>query len=506
MIRSMVLEIYLATEGITKVFPGVKALDDVNVSIRTGEITSLVGENGAGKSTLVKIISGVYSYDKGKIFIKGKEIKYKNPLEALLKYKIACVHQDSTLIPEMSVVENFFLEIENKFYKMGLISYSSMKRELRKFLNELNFNNIDVDLKAKYLKPHESKLIEFAKALYHDPTLLILDEVTAPLSRHEVDLIFEHVKNLKKSGKAILFISHRLTEVTDLSDRVIVLREGKVAGVLEGDNIERDQIIKLMIGREVTLSQYFPPRATNINPDKKILVVKNLEGNGVNVSFDLREGEILAFAGLGGQGMSEVLRMLCGLLPKENGDIYLDGRKIEVKNPRDAIRYGIIYISENRELEELFTNLTVKDNISVPILDRCCKKNIIIRKKLNEIVKNVIQAFAIKAPSLDSIIMQLSGGNRQKVIIGRYIVKEPRVFLFANPTVGLDIRTKMEVYRVLRDLAKRGIGVVVYLSELPEVVNLPDRVLIMHSGRIVRELAGSEITEENVLKAYFGAV
>jgi ABC-type sugar transport system ATPase subunit len=502
----MVFEVYLSTEGITKVFPGVKALDNVNISIRTGEITSLVGENGAGKSTLVKIISGVYDYDKGKIFIKGKEIKYKSPLEALLKYKIACVHQDSTLIPEMSVVENFFLEIENKFYRMGLISYSAMRTELKKFLNELNFNDIDVDLKAKYLKPHEAKLIEFAKALYHDPTLLILDEVTAPLSRHEVDLIFEHVKDLKKSGKAILFISHRLAEVTDLSDRVIVLREGKVAGVLEGNNIERDQIIRLMIGKEVTLSQYFPPRAIAINPGKKILVVKNLKGNGIDVSFDLREGEILVFAGLGGQGMSEVLRMLCGILPKESGDIYLDGRKIEIKNPRDAIRHGIIYISENRELEELFTNLTVKDNISIPILDRCCRKNIIIRKRLDEAIKNVIQAFDIKTPSLDSIIMQLSGGNRQKVIIGRYMIKEPRVFLFANPTVGLDIKTKMEVYRTLRDLANRGIGIIVYLSELPEVVNLPDRVLVMHSGRIVKELVGSEITEENVLKAYFGAI
>jgi ABC-type sugar transport system ATPase subunit len=502
----MIFEVYLSTEGITKVFPGVKALDNVNISIRTGEITSLVGENGAGKSTLVKIISGVYNYDKGKIFIKGKEIKYKSPLEALLKYKIACVHQDSTLIPEMSVVENFFLEIENKFYRMGLISYSAMRTELKKFLNELNFNDIDVDLKAKYLKPHEAKLIEFAKALYHDPTLLILDEVTAPLSRHEVDLIFEHVKDLKKSGKAILFISHRLAEVTDLSDRVIVLREGKVAGVLEGNNIERDQIIRLMIGKEVTLSQYFPPRAIAINPGKKILVVKNLKGNGIDVSFDLREGEILVFAGLGGQGMSEVLRMLCGILPKESGDIYLDGRKIEIKNPRDAIRHGIIYISENRELEELFTNLTVKDNISIPILDRCCRKNIIIRKRLDEAIKNVIQAFDIKTPSLDSIIMQLSGGNRQKVIIGRYMIKEPRVFLFANPTVGLDIKTKMEVYRTLRDLANRGIGIIVYLSELPEVVNLPDRVLVMHSGRIVKELVGSEITEENVLKAYFGAI
>ena len=499
----MMSEIYLTTEGITKIFPGVKALDNVSISIKNGEITSLVGENGAGKSTLVKIISGIYNYDKGKIFIKGKETRYKNSLEALLKYKIACVHQDSTLIPEMNVVENFFLEIENKFYKKGLISYPTMKAELQKFLRDLNFNDIDVDLKAKYLRPHESKLIEFAKALYHEPNLLILDEVTAPLSRHEVDLIFDHVKNLRDSGKAILFISHRLAEIMDISDRVIVLREGKVAGILEGNDIERDQIIKLMIGKEVVLSQYFPQRATNINPDKKILVVKNLRGNDVDVSFELREGEILAFAGLGGHGMSEVLRMIYGILPKESGEIYLDGRRIEIKNPRDAIRYGLIYISEDREIEELFTNLTVKDNISVPILDRCSKKNVIMRKRLNELIMNIVQTFAIKAPSLDAIIMQLSGGNRQKVIIGRYIIKEPKVFLFANPTVGLDIRTKMEVYRILRDLANKGVGVIVYLSELPEVVNLPDRVLVMHSGRIVRELAGEEITEENVLKAYF---
>jgi len=501
----MLPETYLATEGLTKVFPGVRALDNVSVSIRTGEITSLVGENGAGKSTLVKIICGVYGYDKGKIYIKGKEVKYKNSMEALLRYKIICVHQDSTLIPELSVVENFFLEVENKFYRKGLISYSAMKAELRKFLDDLNLNNIDVDLKAKYLKPHESKLIEFAKALYHDPNLLILDETTAPLSKHEVDLVFNRLRELKKSGKAIIFISHRIGEVLDVSDRVIVLREGRVAGVLEGNDIERDRVIKLMIGREVKFSDYFPPRATNIDPDKKILVVKNLRGNGINVSFDLRKGEILALAGLGGQGMSEVLRMIYGILPKEDGDIYLNGKKLDIRNPRDALRHGIIYISENRELEELFTNLTVKDNIAVPLLDRCCKRNIILRKKLNEVVRNVIQELAIKTPSLDSIIMQLSGGNRQKVIIGRYLFKEPKVFLFENPTAGIDIKTKMEIYRILRDLADRGIGVIVYLSELPEVVGLPDRVLVMHSGRIIKELVGSEITEENVLKAYFGA-
>lgn len=501
----MMSNIYLATEGITKTFSGVKALDNVSIFIRNGEVASLVGENGAGKSTLAKIISGIYGYDKGKILINGKETKYRNPLEALLKYRIACVHQDSTLIPEMNVVENFFLEIENKFYRKGLISYSTMKAELQRFLRDLNFNNIDVDLKAKYLRPHEAKLIEFAKSLYHEPNLLILDEVTAPLSRHEVDLIFDHVKSLKNSGKAVVFISHRLAEVMDISDRVIVLREGRVAGDLEGNEIERDQIIKLMIGKDVVLSKYFPPRATNINSSKKILVVKNLKGNGVDVSFDLREGEILAFAGLGGQGMSEVLRMIYGILPKETGEIYLDGKKIEIKNPRDAIRHGLIYISESREAEELFTNLTVKDNISVPILDKCSKKGMIMRKRMNELITNIVQTFSIKAPSLDAIIMQLSGGNRQKVIIGRYIIKEPRVFLFANPTVGLDIRTKMEVYRILRDLANKCVGVIVYLSELSEVVNLPDRVLVMHSGRIVKELTGEEITEENVLKAYFGA-
>lgn len=500
----MMSDVYLMTEGITKTFSGVKALDNVSISVRNGEITSLVGENGAGKSTLVKIIGGIYNYDKGKIFIKGKETKYKNPLEALLKYKIACVHQDSTLIPEMSVVENFFLEVENRFCKRGLISYSIMKAELQRFLRELNLNNINVDLKAKHLMPHEAKLIEFAKALYHEPNLLILDEVTAPLSRHEVDLIFDHIRELKSSGKAVIFISHRLGEVIEISDRVIVLREGKVAGTLESNDIERDQMIKLMIGKDVIPSKYFPPRAMSINPAKKILVVKNLKGNDVDVSFELREGEILAFAGLGGQGMSDVLRMIYGILPKESGEIYLDGKKIDIKNPRDAIRHGLVYISENREAEELFINLTVKDNISVPILDRCSKKGVIIRKKLNELVTSIVQTFAIKAPSLDAIITQLSGGNRQKVIIGRYIIKEPRVFLFANPTSGLDIKAKMEVYKILRDLASKGVGVIVYLSELSEVVNLPDRVLVMHSGRIVKELIGGEITEESVLKAYFG--
>jgi len=310
------------------------------------------------------------------------------------------------------------------------------------------------------------------------------------------------MKNLKNSGKSVVFISHRLAEVLEVSDEIIVLREGKVVGTLTGKEIERDQIIRMMIGREIKGSEYFPPKATKIS-QKKILEVRNLKGNGVDVNFEVREGEILTLAGLGGQGMSQVLRMIYGVLPRESGEFYLDGKKIEIKNPRDAIKHGIIYVSENRELEELFLNLPVKENVGIPLLQKCSKAGVIIEPKLNELVKKIIRSFSIKTPSLDAPISQLSGGNKQKVIVGRYISKEPRVLLLAKPTEGLDIATKAEVYRILRNLAERGIGVLVFLSELSEVVNLPDRVLVMHSGRIIRELKGEEITEENILRAYF---
>ncbi|MEM2465421.1 MAG: sugar ABC transporter ATP-binding protein [Candidatus Bathyarchaeia archaeon] len=496
------VEVYLSTEGIVKTFPGVKALDNVSIELKMGRITALVGENGAGKSTLVKIISGVYQSDKGRIFVRGKEVNYRNSKEALLEHKIACVHQENTLIPEMTVVENFFLEIENRFYKWGLLSYPAMKKELKSFLKDININNIDIDLKAKYLKPNEIKLIEFAKSLYYNPNLLILDEVTAPLAEDEVKLVFNHMEHLKNSGKAVLFISHRLAEILRISDEVIILREGKVIKSLTGKEIERDQIISMMIGVDIKSHEYFPPKATKVS-DKKILEIRNLKGNGVDVSFEVFEGEILALAGLGGQGMSQVLRMIYGILPREYGEFYLNGKRVKIRNPRDAIRCGIIYVSENRELEELFPNLSVKENISIPLFDRCNKAGVIIGSKLSKYVKDIIKSFSIKAPSLDVPITQLSGGNKQKVIIGRYICKEPKVLLLANPTEGLDIATKIEVYKILRNLANRGIGVVVLLSELSEVVNLPDRVLIMHSGRIIKELKKNEITEENILRGYF---
>ncbi|MBS7644308.1 MAG: sugar ABC transporter ATP-binding protein [Candidatus Bathyarchaeia archaeon] len=489
----------VSAKSITKTFPGVKALDDVDVSLKSGRIYSLVGENGAGKSTLVKILSGVYKCDKGKIFVDGIEAHY-NAMEALLKYKIACVHQEPALIPEMTIAENFFLEIENRFYRGGFISHRLMKEMVRGILKEFNVD-VDVDRKTKDLRPDEKRMVELARALYYEPKLLILDEITAPLTEDGVKLVFAHMKDLKESGKTVLFISHRLEEVLKVSDEAIVLKDGRLVGTASGKKINRDQIIEMMIGEKST-KLTFPDKASNIK-EKKIFEVRNLKGKGINVDFEVREGEILALAGLRGQGMENVLRMIYGVMARESGDFYLNGEKIDVKGPKEAIDRGIIYISDDRDMEELWPNQSVMENIIIPSFNKYSKFGILNESGLNQLAKDNARRFNIKAPSLGALIMQLSGGNRQKVVFGKWICKNPKVILASCPAIGLDLATKAEVYKILRDLANKGIAVITYLSELSEVVNLPDRILVMRNGAVIEELKGDEITEENVLRAYF---
>lgn len=491
----------LSTKSITKTFPGVKALDDVSISLKTGRIYSLVGENGAGKSTLIKIISGIYKCDEGKIFVDGKETDYKNALEALFDHKIACVHQEPTLIPEMSVAENFFLEIENNFYKKGFISNRIIKETVRGILKDFNVD-VDVNRKAKSLRPDEKRMVEFAKALYYGPKLLILDEITAPLAEDGVKVVFDRMKDLKENGKTVLFISHRLGEVLDVSDEAIVLKDGKLAGTASGKKLNRNQLVKKMIG-EKSAKAPFPDKASRIK-DKKIFEVRNLKGEGISVDFEVRAGEILALSGLRGQGMSGVLRMIYGVMARESGEFYLNGEKIDIKGPKEAMDHGIIYISDDRDIEELWPNQSVKENIIIPLFGKYSNKlGILNESGLNQLAKDNVRRFNVKTPSPNALVTQLSGGNRQKVVFGKWLSRNPKIILASCPAIGLDVATKIEVYNILRDVANKGMGVVTFLSELSEVVNLPDRVLIMRNGVIVEELKGDKITEENVMRAYF---
>ena len=499
--REMMAE-YISTKNITKMFPGVKALDNASLTFNSGMVYSIVGENGAGKSTFAKILSGIYKADIGKIFIKGKEVVDYNATEALDKYKIAVVHQDETLFPEMSVAENFFIEVMDRFYKKGFISYRELKKTAEKSLKDLNIN-VDVNKKVKYLRSDERKMLEFARAIYYQPDFLILDEVTAPLPEDKIEAVFTWVKELRDKTKVVLYISHKLREVLELSDEIVVFKDGKVAGKVHGSRVKMDDLIQMMVG-EKSFKAVFPEKARTIG--KTIFKVKNLKGKGIDMEFENREGEILALAGLAGHGMKEALRMIYGVMPK-SGDFYLDNKKIKIRSVKDASAHGIVYVSDEKEAEELFLNQSVKENIIIPSIDKTANKLGILKEStVDKFAQFIVSRFNIKTPSLNTLTQSLSGGNKQKVVVGRCLLKNIRVLLASNPTVGLDIASKTEIYNILRDLAKKGIAVTVYLSELPEIVNFPDRVLIMYNGKIVDELKGDEITEENILKAYFKKV
>ncbi|MEF8726118.1 MAG: sugar ABC transporter ATP-binding protein [Candidatus Bipolaricaulota bacterium] len=490
----------IAVESVTKTFPGVTALDDVSLSMENGAIYSLVGENGAGKSTFIKILAGIYRADEGKIFVDGEEVHYKNSMEALTKYGIACVHQESTLIPNMTIAENFFLETEYEFSHYGALSKEEMSTMAAEILDEFEMD-IEVNMLAKKLSPGESRIVELAKALHFEPDFLILDEITATLAEDELDEVFKRIKAHKEKGKTVIFISHRIGEVMKVSDEAIVLKDGEFVGTLDRENLARDELVNMMVG-ERSASTPFPEKADDTG--EPVFAVENLKGGGIEVDLEVREGEILALSGLKGHGMSEVLRMIYGVQPRESGDFYLNGDQISLKNPKQSKEEGVIYISDDKDKEELWTNLSVKENIVIPSFKEYSNKLGFLKDSdLNNVAEESIKRFDIDTPSKEALVKKLSGGNRQKVVFGKWLTRDPKVIIANRPAIGLDVSAKEEVYHILRGLAQKGVAVLTFLSELPEVVNLPDRVLVMRTGRIVEELEGKNLTEENVVQAYY---
>lgn len=490
----------LVVQSITKTFPGVTALEDVSISLDSGSIYSLVGENGAGKSTFIKVISGIYQADEGSIFVDGEEVHYKNSMEALTKHGIACVHQESTLIPNMSIAENFFLETENQFYRFGALAKKKMGTRATEILDDFGMD-IDVETLAKELRPGERRIVELAKALYFEPDLLVLDEITAPLAEDELEEVFKRIEEHREKGKTVIFISHRIGEVMKVSDEAIVLKDGKLVGTLEKQELDKDMLVNMMVG-EKSASAPFPDKEAEIG--EPIFEVRNLKGEGIELDLKVRQGEILALSGLKGHGMSSVLKMIYGVKPRKSGEFYLNGNRIDLRNPKESKEQGVVYISDDKDSEELWSNLPVKENIVIPSFGEYRNKlGFLDDTALDEVADTSIKRFDIDAPSRESLVEKLSGGNRQKVVFGKWLSRKPKVILANRPAIALDVSAKEEVYHILRDLARSGVAVLTFLSELPEVVNLPDRVLVMRTGRIVEELQGEELAEENVIQAYY---
>ena len=503
------MAVVIQAHSIRKRFPGVEALKGVSVTLESGKIYGLVGENGAGKSTFIKVLMGLHQADAGYLVIRGMKLKsVKNPAVARKVLKMDAIFQESSLIPNLSIAENLFIDRLAKFYKNGVLDKDALKREAEKVLEKVGLK-LDVESPAATLTEDLKRLVEFARILLTDPDIIILDEVTAPLESTLVKMLFDKLRELKKRGKTIILISHRLNEILEICDKIIVLKDGKLEGVVDNEGVEdkaavRQAIIRMMTGSEVGLQ--FPEKMGLKKKGKLVLRIRGLSNQYLkDIDIDLYEGEIVGLAGLRGQGQSMLLRTIVGLVPKKAGEIYLNGQKIEVKNPRDAVKHGLFYLSDARDEEELWLTQDVLFNISNPSVKERCVAGFVRKSVEKRICDEIITKLQVETPSLAQIVKNLSGGNRQKVVLGRKLLCKPKVFLADQPTKGLDISAKTEIYYLLRKLAsEEGIPVLTVLNDLPEVVNLPDRVLVMREGRIVKEFSGEKISEEELLDSYYG--
>ncbi len=494
----------LEVRNVSKDFSGIYALKKVDLQIYPGEVTAIIGENGAGKSTLMKIISGVYTEYAGDLFLGGQKVCYKNPKEASAE-GVIIIHQELNLIPYLSITENLFLgnELINSF---GLLDYPKMRKKAREHLGRLHLD-IDPDTQLKQLRVGQQQLVEIAKALLLDSKVLIMDEPTSAISDHEVALLFQIINDLKGKGVAIVYISHKLNELFEIADRFTVLRDGEIVGSGCMKGTTHDQLIQMMVGR--SLSESFR-KADNLQ-SKEVLRVENLCFRNpenpkdflVNcISFSLKKGEVLGICGLMGAGRTEVLEAIFGLYPGHvSGKIFVEGIEIQSKSVADAIRAGIGLVPEDRKLQGLILNMDVARNTSLASLEKISKFNFINKKKEEEISLNFIQKLntQVKSPWME--VQKLSGGNQQKVVIAKWLATHPKILLLDEPTRGIDVGAKAEIYKLINELAGQGMGIIVVSSELPEILAVSDRILVLSESKMTAALNRDEATEEIIMKA-----
>ena len=491
----------LKMEGVSKIFPGVKALDNVHIEAYGGEVTALMAENGAGKSTLMKILSGVYQKDEGKIFIDGEEAKIKG-IKSAEEYGVTIIHQEMSVINNLTVAENIFLGNE-KFNKFtGKINKKLLVERSKLFLEQIGCN-IDPNRLVGSINVGEKQMIEIAKALTKNARVIIMDEPTTALTEVETKNLFKVIDNLKRKGIAIIYISHRMEEIFAICDRVEVLRDGKYAGNALIKDIDNDKLIAMMVGR--TIEDQFPYRETK--KGSKILEVSNLTSKaGVNnANFNVKEGEILGVAGLMGSGRTELAKTIFGEYKKDSGTIKLNGKEVNIKSVQEAIDYGICYLSEDRKKEGCVLSLSVAENMILSNLKKYENSFKVINKnKAKEDVDYYIKKMKIKTPNRDQLIKNLSGGNQQKVILAKWLMLSPEVLIIDEPTRGIDVGAKKEIYELLNELKAQGKAIIMISSDLPEVLGISDRIMVMSEGKISGELSRSEASQESIMKLAVG--
>ena len=488
-------EYIVELENICKSFPGVKALDNVHFHLKAGEVMALLGENGAGKSTLMKVLSGVHNKDSGTMKIFGQVVDNMTPKRAQ-ELGVAIIHQELNMCQHLTVAENMFLGRERR---KGLkLSQKEMNAEAARVLKSLDID-LDPTTMVGSLQVSKQQMVEIAKALSTNARILIMDEPTSALTSKEIDELFRIIRQLRAEGKGIVYISHRLEELQHIVDRVTIMRDGHY--ITEGNFADMDMsyIIANMVGREI--KEKFP--RVHCEKGKKIFEVKHLNAGRMvrDVSFESYEGEILGFAGLMGAGRTETTRAIFGVDPKESGEIWLDGKEIKIKNPMDAIRQGVVLAPEDRKKDGLCTKLSIRSNIELPNLDIACNKlGVVNRKKVTEMVETAKENFSIKMPNDEIDAGSLSGGNQQKVVVGKWLARESRVVIFDEPTRGIDVAAKVEIYNLMNDLKKQGISVIFVSSEMPEVLGIADRIIVMCDGRITGEMMVQDATQEKILE------
>ena len=492
------MEYVLELKNIFKSFPGVKVLEDVTLQVRPGEVHALMGENGAGKSTLMKILMGIYKADQGSIFLEGKETVIHGPKDAMSK-GISMIHQELNTVLDMEVAENVFVGrelLKKGFEKLKIVDIARMREETGKYFREMN---IDIDPRAKMrtLSVAEMQLVEIVKAISLNSRIIVMDEPTSAITEKEATVLFAQIERLKKQGVAIIYISHKMDEIFRISDTITVLRDGQWIGTKPAKELDNDMLIKMMVGRELT--DIYPKDPVEIGD--VILEVKNLSrGKKVrDASFSLRKGEVLGIAGLVGAGRSELVETIFGLYPKTGGQIFLHGKEVHIKSAADAIKNKMALITEDRKQTGLNLIVSVKENIASVSIGKLSNHGIVNDKKINEVSEKYIKELKIKTPDGNAIVGNLSGGNQQKVVLAKWLLDEPDIIIFDEPTRGIDIGAKRDIYLLINNLAKEGKAVIVISSEMAEVMGICDRILVMAEGRINGEVQREEFSQEVIM-------
>lgn len=488
------MSIILKMSDIDKSFSGVQALKKCSFELEEGEIHALVGENGAGKSTLMKVLTGIHVPDSGSIEYLGKSIKFKNPREAQ-DNGISIVHQELNLINHLTVAQNIFIGREGS----GFTNDKIINKKSEELFNHLNIKGIKPTEIMGKLTVGQGQLVEIVKAVSFDSKIIIFDEPTASLSEEETQILFNIMKDLKKKGVSMVYISHRMGEIKEITDRVTVMRDGEYIGTKDTKSVEIDEIISMMVGRTI----YSSPKTKSMVDDNALVVLKceNLISNKVkDVSFELYKGEILGFAGLVGAGRTETARLIFGADPKISGKIYIDGKEVNIKSPSDAVKYGIGYLSEDRKQFGLCLNLNVSDNEVLASLKDFVSGGLVLDNKIDKTAKDFVEKLNIKTPSVKQLAVNLSGGNQQKVVIAKWLIKNSNILIFDEPTRGIDVGAKSEIYNLMTELSKNGKSIIMISSDMEELLRLSDRVLVMCEGKQTGLLNIEDANQEKIMK------